>query len=280
MIRTKFTKQILLLLLISIAASILLTFVLISNISVINPSVPVAYTSVEKKVIAVCCENPLEENQFNLSTKIFTDLNANTNLCVLLNPPKDEVWDILIQIQPNSASISNQRVVTQVYFSDETTARLLNQYLFANLYSDSAIALVGDFTGLQREVAASLDALLQKSGQVMQYHQFSNDVNPVDLMSYSAVVVFDENTQVLSALNAMGFKGLRLSHGFSQKSLIYIQDAKLDAYVYKDQDEFAKRIAQTAVTLLTSDIIAPAEEIYQRLLNINNINSYLQENGI
>jgi ABC-type sugar transport system, periplasmic component len=177
---------------------------------------------------------------------------------------------------------------SSIGFSDDFTAQLIAQHYSSIVSPGSSICVVGTEQS-DSLYQATLKALQQESKAYGTsekiYSYFTNDIvvtklkmqMPNLLQSQSVIVLNPLNlSSILQYLNQNTFSGDITAVSQDEKMLSRILDGSLNAIVYRDKAIQAKTVFQNAISDLSGKPVSSRIECGQELLNIHNINDYLE----
>lgn len=176
---------------------------------------------------------------------------------------------------------------TSIGFSDEYGAQLIAQHVFASVYPDSSICIVGreKSDSLYQKTLSELQKVKNANGtgqDIRSYFTNGIEIQNLkttipDLMHSQSVIILDpvNASFILQYLASSEFSGNTLVVSQDEKMISRLLEGKLDAVVYRDKELYARTIYKTALEILNGNRLSANIDCYQGLLNIFNINQYL-----
>ncbi|MEG2957550.1 MAG: substrate-binding domain-containing protein [Christensenellaceae bacterium] len=207
---------------------------------------------------------------------------------IIVNPLLGD--DISKSIQESSVPILvldvQDATGTTVYFSDKRSAQLMIQYISATLYYDSNICIVTNTLtdSLYLQMLNRVNSTSQKYNRLHVLASYPTHNLPISdiktkmprLLEAQSVLILDElNAQlIVDYLVANNYEGSIEMVSSNPKMISYIQADNLDALVFKNPQIYADSILAASLSMLQSNNIS-STECYQHLINIYNLNEYL-----
>lgn len=173
-------------------------------------------------------------------------------------------------------------------FSDETAAQLIAQHVFASVYPDSSICIVGTekSDSLYQKTLAELKKVKDAYGTEQNTNSyFTNGIAISNIKRSMPGLMQSQSVVILDSLNASFILQYLESNEFSANTVVVSQDEKMiskllegkvDAIVYREKELFVKTVYKTALEILNGSRFSTSIDCYQGLLTINNINEYLE----
>ena len=183
---------------------------------------------------------------------------------------------------------SPQQNGISIGFSDENGAQLVSQHVFASVYPDSNICIIGKEKrdSLYQKTLAALQKVKDKNGNrqaISSYFTNGIEISDIkrmmpDLMDNQSVIILDPMNAsfILQYLKSNAFSGDTIVVSQDEKMISKLLEGKLDAIVYREKDLFAKTVYKTALEVLNGSPLSASIDCYQGLLIIDNINQYLE----
>jgi DNA-binding LacI/PurR family transcriptional regulator len=175
----------------------------------------------------------------------------------------------------------------RISFSDAYCAQLIAQHVFATIYPDSNISVIGTEKGdfLYQSTVSELEKVSSANGTALNISSyFTNSIEIKNiraimprLLEDQMIILLDpvNTSSILQYLQANEYTGNSLVVSRDEKMIAKLLEGSLDAVVYREKEIFAKTVYKTSLEILNGSITNDNVDCYQGLLNIHNINQYL-----
>lgn len=175
-----------------------------------------------------------------------------------------------------------------ICYSDAYAAQITSQQVFSMNYPGASICIIGsEFDdSLYQNTLAEIEKVSRANGSDNKiYTYFTNNIKMAEFKSLMPELLHSQSVVILDPLNAAAILQYLKLNEFTGNSVVVSQDENilskildgtLNAAVYRDEDEYAKLICQTSLSILNGTRTPSRIECYQGLLNIYNITQYMQ----
>ena len=227
-----------------------------------------------------------------MQIKNLESLNPTTTDLLIINPINaqeltgtiDEVGIPVIylnmQTQPDKG--------VRINFSDAYCAQLIAQHVFATIYPGSNISIISAGRGdsLYQSTLAELKKVSASNGtrqSIDSYFTNSIEIKQIKaampgLLDGQTIILLDpvNAASILQYLQTNEYTGNTLVVSRDEEMISKLLEGSLDAIVYREKDIFAKAVYKASLEILNGSISYASIDCYQGLLNIHNINQYLE----